>query len=74
MKNITYDDVMRIIMQYDNLMSKTAFDSIQRELKELFCEDMSYEDSIKLFSDILFDKEKTKQFLEECEIIGIDYE
>ena len=74
MKNITYDDVMKIIMQYDNLMSKTAFDSIQRELKELFSEDISYEEGIKLFSDILFNKEMTEQFLTECEIIGVDYE
>lgn len=74
MKNITYDDVMKIIMQYDNLMSKTAFDSIQRELKELFSEDINYKESIKLFSDILFNKEMTEQFLKECESIGVDYE
>lgn len=74
MKNITYDDVMKIIMQYDNLMSKTAFDSIQRELKELFSKDVSYKEDVKLFSDILFNKERTKQFLKECESIGVDYE
>lgn len=73
MKNITYDDVMKIIMQYDNLMSKTAIDSIQRELKELFSED-NYKENIKLFSDILFNKETTEQFLKECESIGVDYE
>lgn len=73
MKNITYDDVMKIIMQYDSLMSKTAFDSIQRELKELFSED-NYKENIKLFSDILFNKETTEQFLKECESIGVDYE
>lgn len=73
MKNITYDDVMKIIMQYDSLMSKTAFDSIQRELKELFSED-NYKENIKLFSDILFNKEMTEQFLKECESIGVDYE
>lgn len=73
MKNITYDDVMKIIMQYDSLMSKIAFDSIQRELKELFSED-NYKENIKLFSDILFNKEMTEQFLKECESIGVDYE
>lgn len=73
MKNITYDDVMKIIMQYDSLMSKTAFDSIQRELKELFSKD-NYKENIKLFSDILFNKETTEQFLKECESIGVDYE
>ena len=73
MKNITYDDVMKIIMQYDSLMSKTAFDSIQRELKELFSED-NYKENIKLFSDILFNKEMTEQLLKECESIGVDYE
>lgn len=74
MKNITYDDVMKIIMQYDNLMSKIAFDSIQRELKDLFSEDVSYKEGVKLFSDILFDKEMTEQFLKECESMGVDYE
>lgn len=74
MKNITYDDVMKIIMQYDSLMSKTAFDSIQRELKELFYKNIKNEENIKLFSDILFNKEMTEQFLKECESIGVDYE
>lgn len=74
MKNITYDDVMKIIMQYDNLMSKTAFDSIQRELKELFYKNIKNEENIKLFSDILFNKEVTEQFLKECESLGVDYE
>lgn len=73
MKNITYDDIMKIIMQYDSLMSKTAFDSIQRELKELFSED-NYKENIKLFSDILFNKEVTEQFLKECESLGVNYE
>lgn len=30
-----------------------------------------YEMSIKEFADLLFDKEKQKQFFEECEKLGI---
>lgn len=31
-----------------------------------------YDESLKLFADILFDKDKSNQFLEECKAIGIE--
>lgn len=31
-----------------------------------------YDESLKLFADILFDKDKSNQFLEECKAMGIE--
>ena len=31
-----------------------------------------YDKSLKLFADILFDKDKSNQFLEECKVMGIE--
>lgn len=31
-----------------------------------------YDEGLKLFADILFDKDKSNQFLEKCKVMGIE--
>ncbi len=39
----------------------------------LFCAwGMEYDKSLRLFADILFDKEKSEQFIKECKVMGIE--
>ena len=48
------------------------FGTVPSEIKIKTRPQTDYDKGLKLFADILFDKEKSEQFLKECKAIGIE--